>query len=334
MSTSSTIQSGLKIFAKIWLAVTSVVGSLLVVAMIALIVVGTSGVAAAEETHYPTKTIESGGKEKVAVVYLSGEIVSDDLPSSPLSFSDGIISSKKIVALLKHIEDDNDIKSVVLNVNSPGGGVVASDDIYQQVVKLKQKKPVVVHFGDVSASGGYYISAGASEIIANPATITGSIGVIAQFPQYSGLMEKIGVEMRTFKSGEFKDIGSPERPVTDTERVIIQGMITDSYDQFVQSIVEGRKMDESRVRQLADGRIYTGKQAKENGLVDDLGGLDKAIDRAKTLSNVSNATVIEFTDGGFFESLFSSTMKQLNPVAKLSSSIPSSHSGLYYLMSF
>lgn len=331
--THSTITPLLKIIAKIWITFTSVIGSLLAFLLIFLIIMGLTR-SGATSPEYPSRTITSGGKEKIAVIPLSGEIQAEDSNSDPLSFSSGVVSAKKIIPLLEFVKNDDEVKAVVLRINSPGGAVVASDEIYQKVKELKSKKPVVVSFGDLAASGGYYISSGATEIIANPATITGSIGVIAQFPQYSGLMDKLGVEMRTFKSGEFKDIGSPERPVTDAERVILQGMITDSYDQFVHAIVDGRHMDETKVRTLADGRIYTGKQAKENGLIDGLGTEQTAIDRATTLANIKDPTIIEYTEKGFLESLFSASVQKINPLASITSSLPQTHSGLFYMMSF
>lgn len=140
--------------------------------------------------------------------------------------------------------------------------------------------------------------------------------------------------MRTFKSGQFKDIGSPNRALTDEEKAIIQSVITDSYNQFVSAVSQGRKMDEGTVRKLADGRIYTGLQAKENHLVDELGNVDTAIDHAKKRANVDDPTVVEYIDKGFFESIFSSSIKQINPVASLGQIIPHSQSGIYYLMQF
>ncbi|MEO8581195.1 MAG: signal peptide peptidase SppA [Patescibacteria group bacterium] len=328
----SYITKFLKLLAKIWIVVTSVIGSLFAIALIALVVIGTS--TSKELPTYPTRTVTSGGSEKVAIIPLSGDIVAEDTNNDPLAFSSGVISAKKVIPLLDHVMNDDEIKAVVLKVNSPGGGVVASDEIYRKVKELKAKKPVIVSFGDMAASGGYYISAGATEIIANPATITGSIGVIAQFPQYNDLLNKLGVQMRTIKSGEFKDIGSPQRPMTDSEKQIFQSMINEAYDQFVHAIADGRNMDEAKVRQIADGRIYTGKQAKENGLVNELGTVDTAINRAKTLADIKDPTVVEYTERGFFESLLSSSLQKINPLATLSSNLPQTHSGIYYLMSF
>lgn len=322
----------LSVLAKIWIAVTSVIGSLFVLLLIAIIVIGTSG--AADAATYPTRTLISGGGEKIAVIPLTGEIVADDFNSDPFSFSTGAISAKRVIPMLDHVMQEDDIKAVVLRINSPGGAVVASDEIYLKVKELNAKKPVIVSFGDVAASGGYYIAAGASEIVANPATITGSIGVIAQLPQYSELLSKVGVQMRTIKSGEFKDLGAGDREMTDGEQQIFQTMIDEAYNQFVTAIVDGRKMDEARVRQLADGRIYTGKQAKENGLINELGTVETAIDRAKSRTSVEDPTVVEFSEKGFLESLLGASTRNMNPLSSLSAAVPHTRSGVFYLMTF
>lgn len=329
----SEFKSAVKFIFRIWVIVTSVIGSFFVFALMILVGLASSLSEVESSPLYPTRTVKQGGTDKIAILNLSGVIMDDDASSDPFSFSEGIISARKVIPMLDHVREDESVKAVVIRVNSPGGAVVASDEIAQKIMQLKEKKPVIVNFGDVSASGGYYISAPATEIIANPATLTGSIGVIAQFPQFSGLYEKVGVGMRTFKSGEFKDIGSPDRELTEPEQVILQTMINEAYDQFVQVIVDGRKMDESRVRQLADGRIYTGKQAKENGLIDGFGNVDVAINRAKELANVNDPTILEYTSKSFFESLISSTSKQVNPLSSMSSFLPQQRSGVYYMMS-
>ncbi len=326
------IQSLLKLFAKLWVTLTSVIGSLMVFGLMMLIVVLASS--HKESLRYPTRVVHEGDDEQIAIISLSGEILAEDINNDPLAFSSGVISAKRVVALLDQVLLQDEIKAVVLRINSPGGAVVASDEIYQKVKEVNAKKPIIVSFGDVAASGGYYISSGASEIIANPATLTGSIGVIAQFPKYDELLAKVGVQMRTIKSGEFKDIGSPDREMTDSEKVIFQTMINESYDQFIGAIVKGRNMDEATVRRLADGRIYTGKQAKENGLVDELGTEALALDHAKVKAHLKNPTIIEFTGGGFLSTLLGSSLQNINPFAQVSSVLPQTRSGVYYLMSF
>ena len=321
----------LKFLFRLWVISTSVIGSLFVFGMIGLVILATS-LPEVEGAYYPTMTIKTGGTDKIAVLNLSG-VIMDEADTSPFGATEGIISAQKIMPMLDHIGEQKDIKAVVIRINSPGGAVVASDEISTKIGKLKEKKPVVVSFGDVSASGGYYIAAPATKIIANPATLTGSIGVIAQFPQYTGLMEKVGVQMRTFKSGEFKDIGSPDRDLTDAEKAILQNMIDEAYGQFVDVVARGRNMDQAKVRQIADGRIYTGKQAKELGLIDEFGNLDIAISRAMDLGKVENPTIIQYSEKSFFESLLSSTTKQINPLNSISTMLPQNRSGVFYLMS-
>ncbi|MDY0292479.1 MAG: signal peptide peptidase SppA [Desulfuromonadaceae bacterium] len=188
-----------------------------------------------------------------------------------------ITTSKQVVQDLKTFERDESIKAIVLRVDSPGGGVGPSQEIYAAIKALKNK-PVVVSMGSVAASGGYYIAAPAAHVFANPGTITGSIGVIMEFPDIANLLEKIGLNRRVIKSGQFKDIGSPVREMTTAEQELLQSLIDDVYLQFVEAVSSGRNMDIDAVKALADGRIFSGRQAKEFGLVDELGGLQAAIE--------------------------------------------------------
>ncbi|MDR0882332.1 MAG: signal peptide peptidase SppA [Candidatus Adiutrix sp.] len=187
-------------------------------------------------------------------------------------------------ALNKFAKDDN-IKSVVIRINSPGGAVAPCQEIYKAVKALK--KPVVVSMGSVAASGGLYVAAAGDVIMANPGTITGSIGVIMQSVEVSGTMEKIGLSAQTIKSGEFKDIGSPFRGMRDNERQLLQKMVSEVYEQFLADLTAGRsKMDPAELRRLADGRIYNGAEAHQLGLVDELGGFEDALLRAAQLGHL------------------------------------------------
>ncbi|MCX6024050.1 MAG: signal peptide peptidase SppA [Chloroflexi bacterium] len=198
--------------------------------------------------------------------------------------------SERIVKWLRQAQQDPSIKAVVLRVDSPGGGVTASDEIYQEVHSLKHvhHKPVVVSMGSLAASGGYYISAPADRIIANPTTITGSIGVITMAPNYEELMEKVGVRMNVVKTGPYKDMASSFRPFTEQDQELLQGVLDDSYYRFVDIVAEGRNMDRAAVRALADGRIYTGRQAKAVGLVDEFGSLQDAINVAGRMAGLGD----------------------------------------------
>jgi protease IV len=185
--------------------------------------------------------------------------------------------------VVKFREDDS-IRGVILRINSPGGAVGPTQEIYSEIKKMKRLKKVYVSMGSVCASGGYYIAVTGDKVYASPSTITGSIGVIMQQTVVEDLMKKIGVEANTIKSGIMKDTGTPFRKMRDDERQYLQGVIDSIYEQFVNDVAEGRKMPVDRVKQLADGRIYTGLQAKETGLIDNIGNFyDVVDDMQKTL---------------------------------------------------
>ncbi len=197
-----------------------------------------------------------------------------------------IIDSKNTVDEIIDYSKDPSIKAIVLRVDSPGGAVAPSQEIYEEVKKATEKKKVVVSMGSLAASGGYYISAPASRIVANPGTLTGSIGVIMEIPNIEGLMNKVGVKTEVIKSGKHKDIASMFRGIGKEEREILQNVLDDVHDQFIKSVAEGRKMLPEDVRKIADGRIFTGQQAVAAGLVDELGNLEDAIKTAARLSGI------------------------------------------------
>jgi len=198
-----------------------------------------------------------------------------------------IATAEKIVEELNDYADDSSIKAIVIRVDSPGGGVVASQEIYNAVKTAKKSgKKVVVSMGALAASGGYYIAAPADKIIANPGTLTGSIGVIMEFATIEKLLEKIGVKGMVIKAGEYKDIGSPFRDMTDQEKKLLQGVMDDVHAQFIQAVAEGRNMPLAAVQAIADGRIFTGRQAMDLKLVDQLGDLEDSIQMAASLAGV------------------------------------------------
>ena len=250
----------------------------------------------------------AGLGDAVAIIYVEGPIVMGR-PEGGYS-SSGIAYSETIVQYLRAAQKDAAVKAIVLRVESPGGSVVASREIYDEIVATRKGKPVVASFGEVAASGGYYISAPADKIYAHPATITGSIGVISVLPNLAGLTEKIGVQLIVIKSGPHKDESYGYRDLTPEEREIWQKMIDEAYNDFVDIVAQGRHLDNARVRQLADGRIYTGKQAKEVGLADELGNLDAAVDAAAKLGKISGAPrKIEFRyKPGFFDAFGSAAL--------------------------
>jgi protease-4 len=199
-----------------------------------------------------------------------------------------IIDSGEIIQQLEYVKDNDNIKAVVLRIDSPGGVVGPTQEIHNEINKLKKIKPVIVSMGSVAASGGYYIAAPANIIFANPGTITGSIGVLMKLANFQTLLDKVGIKSTVLKSGEFKDTGSPVRPLTKQDQKILQGIIDSMYGQFITAVAEGRKIPLGKVREFADGRIFTGEQAKQIKLVDKLGNLQDAIDEAATITGIKH----------------------------------------------
>jgi len=209
--------------------------------------------------------------ERVAVIPVTG-LISDSEPT--------------IEQLKKFVKDDS-VKAIVLRINSPGGGVAPSQEIYEEVKKARAKKPILASMGALAASGGYYIACATQRVYANPGTITGSIGVVMPFMNVKDLVEKIGLKGMTVKSGVFKDIGSPMRDMTPQERDLLQGVVDNVHLQFVNAVADGRNLNREDILRIADGRIFTGEQAKGLGLVDVLGDLEDAISDAGKLGKIS-----------------------------------------------
>ncbi len=216
-------------------------------------------------------------------------------PSSDFSFGEkiGVIlvegpitDSRTITAQLVKFKKDETIRAIILRIDSPGGGVGPSQEIYREVMKTRKAKKVIASMGGLAASGGYYIAAASDKIVANPGTITGSIGVIMEFVRLEELMKKLGISLEVMKSGEFKDIGSPHRKMSEREKELIQSLLSDVQGQFVRAVARGRKLSEEKVREIADGRILSGSRAKELGLVDRLGNFRDAVELAKKMSGI------------------------------------------------
>jgi len=203
-----------------------------------------------------------------------------------------ITSAKTIVKDLKALKEDPSIQAIIIRIDSPGGGVTASQEIYDEIKKVKETKKVVASMGTVAASGGYFVSLPANVIVANPATITGSIGVIMEIPIIDELLKKIGIQFEVIKSKEFKDIGSPFRPMNDKEKRLLNGVVLDVYAQFIDAIAENRKLSKDSILKFADGRILTGRQAKEIGLVDTLGSFEDAVKIAGDLTGIEKPNLI------------------------------------------
>ncbi|MBA4422720.1 MAG: signal peptide peptidase SppA [Syntrophus sp. (in: bacteria)] len=209
---------------------------------------------------------------------------------------EGVIAdSREIIEQIDELSDDDGIRAVVLRIDSPGGGVAASQEIHRAVRKLQTKKKVIVSMGSVAASGGYLIATAADRIVANPGTITGSISAVMHFADVQELMKKVGVRSSVVKSGKFKDIGSPVRDMTPEEKQLIQGLVDDIYDQFVRTVSEDRKIPLEKILSLADGRIFSGRQALHLKLVDELGGLQDAVLLAGRLAGIEGKPAVVYT---------------------------------------
>jgi len=205
-----------------------------------------------------------------------------------------ISSSKKISSELVKFAKDDSIRAIILRINSPGGGVGASQEIYREVQKITPQKPVVVSMGSVAASGGYYVAAPATKIVSNPGTITGSIGVFIKFVRLEELLNKIGVDLEIVKSGEFKDMGSPDRKLTQRDRDILDALIKDLQGQFVTAVASGRNLSVEKVQEIADGRIFSGARAKDLGLVDFMGNFQDAVEIAKKIVGIKGDVALVY----------------------------------------
>ena len=198
-----------------------------------------------------------------------------------------ILDSKGPVEQIKKFRKDERVKALIIRIDSPGGSTAASQEIHREILRTLPKKKIVVSMGNIAASGGYYIAAAADKIVANPGTLTGSIGVIMQFSNLKELLHKIGVGMEVVKSGSFKDIGSPLRDMKPEERQLLEGVIKNVHGQFIEAVAQGRRLPKDQVAQIADGRIFSGEQAKTLGLVDELGSFEDAVDLVKKMVGLS-----------------------------------------------
>jgi protease-4 len=211
-----------------------------------------------------------GPRERVGVVEVKGVLT----------------DSRTVIKQLDRYRDDSSIKAIVLRINSPGGAVGPAQEILREVEKIRQKKKIVASLGTVAASGGYYIASGADLIMANRGTATGSIGVIMQFTNVEGLIKKVGLDFFNLKAGRYKDVGSPFRPMSPEDKAYLQGLIDNIYQQFLSDVSRNRKIPLAKLRHLAEGKVYTGEEAKQIGLVDDFGNLPDAIDKAGRLGGI------------------------------------------------
>jgi protease IV len=252
---------------------------------------GGGGSAQPPET-FSESYVSGEGSDKIAVLPVAGTIAAEALVAP----GSATVSPETLRNQLRQATRDRRVRAVVLEVDSPGGGVVPTDQMHESIQDFKEEtgKPVVVSMGQTAASGGYYIATAADQILANDNTLTGSLGVIFSYLNFTEAAEEYGIEQEVVKSGPFKDIGSPTREPTEEELEILQTYVDEGYDQFVQVIVEGRGLPEEEVRELADGRVYSGQQAETLGLVDELGDLERAAEASRELAGVEEATVVRY----------------------------------------
>ncbi|SDN55085.1 signal peptide peptidase SppA [Alkalicoccus daliensis] len=286
---------------KRWIALIAVFAIIAVSAVIGFTTAGTQteeeggGFFGMADEPVQERTIDAGTESgKIAVIRIEG-VLQDGAGGG--IFSPGY-NHQLLLDQLEYAAQDGSVDGVILRVNTPGGGVVESDEIHNRIVELRDdySKDVYVSMGSQAASGGYYVAAPADQIFANGQTITGSLGVIMQSINFAELAEEWGIEDNTIKSGEFKDIMSATREMTEADEEILQSIVDDAYEQFVDVIEAGRDLSREEVLELADGRIYTGSQAMENGLVDQLGNLDETIDAMR--ENLGrDADVVEYEQG-------------------------------------
>jgi protease-4 len=235
-----------------------------------LIIIFIVGIISFILTYQDNKELMIPSKGKIGLIKIEGTIM----------------ESEETIKNLKSLAERDSVKAIVIRVDSPGGGVAPSQEIYEEIKRIREKKKVLISMGSIAASGGYYISCAADKIVANDGTLTGSIGVIMEIPNIEELMNKIGIKTEVIKSGRHKDIASTFRSLSEEEKEILQKVLDDVHEQFISAVREGRDIPESRLQELTDGRIFTGQMAKEAGLVDELGGLEYTISLAAQMVGI------------------------------------------------
>ncbi|MBI5779197.1 MAG: signal peptide peptidase SppA [Planctomycetes bacterium] len=267
-----------------------------------------SGFQDLQDRRYRERVVggETGSDNKILLLPISGVIMSGGESSGFWGAASDPVQTVRDV--LKRAESDRYVKAIILDINSPGGGVTASDNIHRELKRFKAKRPdviIVSYLGEVAASGGYYVAMPSNRIVVHPTSITGSIGVIASMLNVEGLFQKIGLRSEVIKSADKKDIFSGTRPMTKEERAIMQAMIDEMYHRFVGIVVEGRpNLTRSEILKLADGRIYTGEQAVKNGLADESGDREDAFEAAKKLAKIADARLVQYQKRHDFWEIF------------------------------
>jgi protease IV len=258
-------------------------------------------------TAWQEQVISGSGVDRVVVIEVAGVIGAPE--------ESGLLSSqvghRQLISQIRTAAEDERVKAVVLRIDSPGGGVVASSELHAELTRLREAdKRLVVSMGTTAASGGYYIAMAGEKIYANPDTLTGSLGVIVSLLNYDEALDSLGLQQYVYKSGQFKDIGSPAREPSAEEAAIWQALVDEAYQGFVDVIVAGRKLPRDEVLRIADGRIYTGRQALSLKLVDELGNLEEAIAGAQDLAGLEQALVVRYRSGSSLRDLLQANLEQ------------------------
>lgn len=242
----------------------------------------------------------------IAVVNITGTVMGGEGSDNPFAQSNAAMSGT-IMKEIRKASNDSNVKALILRLNTPGGSVTAAEEISREITRFKEKthKPVIAAMGDTAASAGYWLAAHADKIYANNTTLTGSLGVYMPYMNFNGIYDKIGLKTKKIKSGKFKDIMSPDRPMTKEEEKLLQDMVDEMYGQFVDVIVEGRHMSRKKVLKLADGRVYTGRQAKKLGLVDGIGNYYDVLDATAKMVGIEGTPKVKSYAGTNWKSLFS-----------------------------
>lgn len=285
------------------------------VALVLLVgLLGSGGDSVSSPPTYEEEYVSGEGDQKIAAIPVQGRITAAE---TGLAGTVPTTSPSGLRDALQQAEEADDVEAVILEVDSPGGGVTASDQMHQHIMDFKKSsnKPVVVSMGSTAASGGYWISTAADRIVTNETTLTGSLGVFIPLLNFSEAADKYGVTQKYVKSGKFKTMGSPWKDLTEQEREIFDSIVDQEYDKFVEVIMEGRGLPEQRVRDLADGRVYSGLQAKNLGLADTTGGLDEAAEVSRNLADIESARIVRYVQSPGFADFLQARLAPKKPEA-------------------
>lgn len=309
----------MNVWLKRFILLTVVVVLVAVVAVGAFVAGAASTLIAKTQTGVLSEEVISGEgiEAKIGILRLEGLILTSG-PQTPIPTGQGMITAREVKRWFRELSQDPSLKALVIEINSPGGSPVAADEIYSAIASLRASgKSVVVVMEDTATSGAYFLSVAADTIIANPATLTGSIGVIAEIANARELLEKVGIDIEVYKSGKFKDFTSFSRDRTEEEKQLIQEYVDTAHDLFVARVVEGRKMEEEVVRSLAEGQIFSGKKAVEVGLVDKLGSVEDGVEEAKQLQNLTDAKIVRYRTESPLDVLLGRVSVLSDPLAPL-----------------